>query len=333
MQGVQVQLVMGELRTEVALDEEQLLSLAGGQDNDVDKDVDEQPIQDLALNVDNVFPADDCDAFDSDVDDALTIQTMFMANVSSADPNNVVDKSLTVEIATYKEQDELYKRWAKFELTEREQKIDEQLRIVITDRNIKEENLKRELHSVKLQLNSTINHNKSMVDEVTSLKKDFKQNENKFLEEFLDMKALKEKVDDRLFKQDQSLQIVHMLCKTKPYYDEQKKIAEITRKQMNEKMIDPECVKKKVKIAPRDYSKENYLATFTPHKQLTPEQIFLSKDLNKMKAEALKEQTTASRPIKALTAQYSPKENKDMKEVFEELEVEVDQNVVIRKHD
>ncbi|GKF92173.1 hypothetical protein Tco_0278892, partial [Tanacetum coccineum] len=33
----------------VALDEEQLLFLAGGQDNTVDEDEDEQPIQDLAL--------------------------------------------------------------------------------------------------------------------------------------------------------------------------------------------------------------------------------------------------------------------------------------------
>ncbi|GJZ57971.1 integrase, catalytic region, zinc finger, CCHC-type containing protein [Tanacetum coccineum] len=465
MHGVQVQLVMGELRTElgmqiqvkqgrlsattakengVALDEERLLFIAGGQDTVVDEDVDEQPVQDLALNVDNVFQADDRDAFDSDVDEAPTAQTMFMVNLSSVDPvydeagpsydsdilskvhandqyqdvvcehhevhemhddvqpnyvvdlhtdytsdsnmipydqyvkdnavpvvqsnvssvpndaymmilndiyepsaqcvsvptqNNVVDNSLTAELATYKEQVELYERRAKFELTEREQKINEQLRIVIADRNRKEENLKRELHSVKLQLTSTINHNKSMVEEVTSLKKDFKQKENKYLEEFLDMKALKEKVEDKLYKQDQSLQTVHMLCKPKPYYDEQNKvaigyknplcltrakqvqpalyngheiiktnhvptivhnskdtleIAEITGKKMNDKMKDPECEKKKVKIAPHDYSKENYLATFTPHKQLTPEQIFWSKDLIKIKAEALKEQTTTS---------------------------------------
>ncbi|GJY50290.1 hypothetical protein Tco_0441137 [Tanacetum coccineum] len=63
-----------------------------------------------------------------------------------------------------------------------------------------------------------------------------------------------------------------------------------------------------------------------------------------MKAEALKEQTTTSRPIKALTV-YPPntlatlvpkaltKEIKEMKEIFEELEAEVDQNVVNRKHD
>ncbi|GKB33576.1 hypothetical protein Tco_0872977 [Tanacetum coccineum] len=74
---------------------------------------------------------------------------------------------------------------------------------------------------------------------------------------------------------------------------------------MNEKMKDPECVKNKVKIAPDDYSKENYLATFTPQKQLTPKQIFWSNDLIKMKADALKEQATASRLIKALTM-YPP---------------------------
>ncbi|GKE27263.1 hypothetical protein Tco_1442647, partial [Tanacetum coccineum] len=55
-------------------------------ENAIDEDVDEQPVQDLALNVDNVFQADDCDAFDSGVDVAPTAQTMFMANLSSADP-------------------------------------------------------------------------------------------------------------------------------------------------------------------------------------------------------------------------------------------------------
>nr|GFB78707.1 retrovirus-related Pol polyprotein from transposon TNT 1-94 [Tanacetum cinerariifolium] len=42
----------------VVLDEEQLF-IAGGQDNAVDEDVDELSVQDLALNVDNVFQADE----------------------------------------------------------------------------------------------------------------------------------------------------------------------------------------------------------------------------------------------------------------------------------
>nr|GEV73636.1 retrovirus-related Pol polyprotein from transposon TNT 1-94 [Tanacetum cinerariifolium] len=250
---VEVQLDMGELRTElgmsirvkqdrlsattttaqenrVALEAEKLLFLAGGQDNAFNDDVDEQPVQDLALNVDNVFQADDCDAFDSNVDETPTAQTMFMANLSSADPvTDEAGPSYDSNILTTRmhdsEQVELYERRAKFELTEREQKINEQLRLVISDSNFKKETLKKELHSIKFQLASTINHNKSMVEEVTFLKKDFKQKENKYLEEFLDMKSLKEKVEDRLIKQDQSLQTIHMLCRPKPYYNELNKVA------------------------------------------------------------------------------------------------------------
>ncbi|GJX93869.1 hypothetical protein Tco_0348455 [Tanacetum coccineum] len=339
----------------------------------------------------------DCDAFDSDVDEAPTAQTMFMANLSFTDPvydeaGLSYDSEILSEVhkhdhyqdtlcehhEVYEMHDDVqpnyvvdshadymnhsnmipYDQYVKDNLVpvvqKREQKIDEQLRIVITDRNIKEENLKTELHSVKMQLSSTINHNKPMVEEVSSLKRISK---NKYLEKILDMKALKEKVEDKLYKQDQSLQTVHMLCKPTPYYDEQNKvaigyknplcltraqqvqsalyngheiiktnhvsaivhnsedtleIAEITRKKMNDKMKDPEGVKKKVKIAPRDYSKENYLATFTPQKQLTPKQIFWSKDIIKMKAEALKEQTTASRPIKSLTLKHDEIERKTL---------------------
>nr|GEX88477.1 integrase, catalytic region, zinc finger, CCHC-type, peptidase aspartic, catalytic [Tanacetum cinerariifolium] len=77
-------------------------------------------------------------------------------------------------------------------------------------------------------------------------------------------------------------------------------------------MKDPECVTHKVKIAPHNYSKENFLATFTPQKQLTPEQIFSSQDLIKLKSEALKEQTTVSRPIKALTVKHDAIERKNL---------------------
>nr|GEV23723.1 retrovirus-related Pol polyprotein from transposon TNT 1-94 [Tanacetum cinerariifolium] len=75
-------LLMQAQENGVALDAEQLLFLAGGQDNAFDDDV---PVQDLALNVDNMFLAEDCDAFDLDVDEAPTAQTMFMANLSSVD--------------------------------------------------------------------------------------------------------------------------------------------------------------------------------------------------------------------------------------------------------
>ncbi|GKC37325.1 retrovirus-related pol polyprotein from transposon TNT 1-94 [Tanacetum coccineum] len=49
-------------------------------------DVDNQPVQDLALNEENIFQVDECDAFDLDVDDEPTAQSIFMANFSSAPP-------------------------------------------------------------------------------------------------------------------------------------------------------------------------------------------------------------------------------------------------------
>ncbi|GKD64587.1 retrovirus-related pol polyprotein from transposon TNT 1-94 [Tanacetum coccineum] len=343
-------LLMQAQENGVALDEEQLLFIAGGQDNAIDEDMDKQPIQDLALNVDNVFQADDYlvydeagPFYDSDIlsevhnhdhyqdvvcehhkehemhedvqpnyvvdshanytsdsnmipydqyvkDNAVLVvqsnvssipndaYTMIFndmhephaQSVSNTTRNTVADNSLTAKLATYKEQVELYERRARFELTEREQKINEQLRIVITDRNIKEEILKKELHSVKMQLASTINHNKSMVEEVTSLKKDFNQKENKYLEEFLDMKALKEKVAigyknplclTRVKQVQPALYNGYEIIKNNHVPDlvhnseDTLEIAKITRKKINDKMKDPECVKKRVKIAPPDYSR------------------------------------------------------------------------------
>ncbi|GKE20567.1 hypothetical protein Tco_1432079, partial [Tanacetum coccineum] len=249
-----------------------------GQDTTLDDDVDEPLVQDLALNVDNFFQADQSDPIYDDVGplndsnilsevkdhdnyiDSVgeyhevhdmqndvqqnyvvnseaeytsdsniilceqyvkdNVVQVIQSNVSSVpndalmmiinymheqatqcvfvnEQNKVVNESLIVELTRYKEQVEIYEKKARFELTEREQKIDEQLRIIITDRNIKEESLKKELHS----------------------------KENKYLEDILDMKALKEKVEDKLFKQDQSLQTIHMLCKSKLFYDEKKKVA------------------------------------------------------------------------------------------------------------
>ena len=49
----------------------------------------------MALNDPNIFQADDCDAFDSDVDDEPTAQTIFMAHISSAAPSSQPSGSST----------------------------------------------------------------------------------------------------------------------------------------------------------------------------------------------------------------------------------------------
>ncbi|GJW39219.1 hypothetical protein Tco_0065064 [Tanacetum coccineum] len=70
---------------------------------------------------------------------------------------------------------------------------------------------------------------------------------------------------------------------------------------MLEKVKSPLCVEHNYKFAPLDYSKKNYLATFTPHRDLTPEQIFWSKEEKERKGT----KTSVSRPLSALTV-YPP---------------------------
>ncbi|GJR62014.1 hypothetical protein Tco_1504176 [Tanacetum coccineum] len=139
--------------------------------------------------------------------------------------------------------------------------------------------------------------------------------------------------------------------------EEYLEIVEITRQKMNEKMNDHVCVEKKIKIIPPNYSKEIFLATFTPQTQLTPEQVFWSKDLLKQRAEDLKTNAPPL-PILPPVTVYPPntpvhlvprmlpttsqvniehfeevqrslvKEVRAMKTVFENMKAEVDQNDV-----
>ncbi|GKB02348.1 retrovirus-related pol polyprotein from transposon TNT 1-94 [Tanacetum coccineum] len=373
-----------------------------------------------------LFLADECDAFDSDVDDEPTAQSIFIANLSSVgsanpqagpsnapilsevhilenvidhsvsnqdeheihnkvQPSNVIDSTsvhvgnsnvipyeqyvsvndisvvpscassalncvcvspvndvvphdpIAIELNIYKEQVAIYEQRAKFELTKCEQRMDDQMRMLIQNRNKTEENLKKELHSFKLQLKSTMENNKIIEETVTPLKQEFKQKESKYLTDFSNLKHLNDKLENKLHSQDQSIQTVHMMLnptqvydqKTKtalgaqnPFYlrqakkaqpalydgdellkphhvpvmvpssEEELELAEATRNKLHVKMNDSACVEKRVNITPPNYSKENFMATFTPQTQLTPEQVFWSLDLAKRKAEELKANAT-----------------------------------------
>ncbi|GJR19574.1 hypothetical protein Tco_0968101 [Tanacetum coccineum] len=368
-----------------------------------------------------LFLADECDAFDSDVDDGLTAQTIFMANLSSAGSanlqaspsnasilfkvhtlENVIDHSVTnqeeheihnevqqsnvidstsvymgnnnvipyeqylsvnnISVVPscasstlnniYKEQVAIYEQRAKFELTAREQQMDDQMRMLIQNRNKTEENLKKELHSVKLQLNSTMENNKIIEGTVTTLKQELKQKESKFLTDFSNMKHLNDKLENKLHSQDQSIQTIHMMLNPTQVYDQKTKttlvivpsskeeleLAEATRNKLHVKMNDSACVEKRVNITPPNYSKENFMATFTPQTQLTAEQVFWSLDLAKRKAEELKANAPplpVLSPAIVLLKQHFEgiqkslvTEVRAMKAVFENLEAEVDQNEI-----
>nr|GEV65684.1 hypothetical protein [Tanacetum cinerariifolium] len=359
-------LLMQAQENKVALDEEHLLLLAGGQDNAFDDDVDEQPAQDLALNVDNMFQADDCDAFDSDVDEAPTVQTMFMANLSSADPvideagpsyhldilSKVQDHSQYMDdVCTHHEEHVMHDSVQLDHVVDSHANYTSDSDMIPYDQYVKN----NEVPVVHSNVSSVLNNafmmiyndmceplaqsvsnpsrntvvKNSLTAELATYKEPVKlprphYNEmNKVAIGYKNPLCLTraKQIQPALYngheiiKDNHTPTIVHNA-------EDTLEIAEFTRKKMNAKMNDPECVTRKVKIAPHDYSKENFLATFTPQKQLTPEQIFWSNDLMKLKSKALKERT------KALA-----KEIKEMKDVFEELEAEVAQHAVDRKHD
>ncbi|GKC62720.1 hypothetical protein Tco_1095318 [Tanacetum coccineum] len=217
--------------------------------------------------------------------------------VSSDNDAFVPHDPIANELKIYKEQVAIYEQRAKFELTEREQRMDDQMRMLIQNRNKTEENLKKELHSVKLQLNSTMENNKIIEGTVTTLKQELKQKESKFLTDFSNLKHLNDKLENKLHSQDQSIQTVHMMLNpTQPHHvpvivpssEGELELAETTRNKLHVKMNDSACVEKRVNITPPNYSKQNFMATFTPQTQLTPEQVFWSLDLAKRKAEELK---------------------------------------------
>nr|GFA19341.1 hypothetical protein [Tanacetum cinerariifolium] len=358
--------------------------LAGGPDNAFDDDVDEQPGQDLALNVDNVFQAEDCDAFDSDVDEAPTAQTMFMANLSSADP-------ITDEAGPSYDSDILS------EVRDHDQYLDDTC--AYQEEHVMHDSVQLDhvvdLHADHTSISNMIPYDQYVKDiDVSVVHSNASSVPNDtFMMIYMTCVNLSPHL---LVKQDQSLQTVHMLCRPRPLYNDLNKvaigyknplcltrakqaqpalyngheilkdnharakvhntedtleIAEITRKKINAKMTDPECVTHKVKIAPHDYSKENLLATFTPQKQLTPEQIYWSNDLMKLKSKAITdgergfEQTKACYLQEVIPFFQTIKDNfegiqkaltrevKQMKDVFEELEAEVAQCAVDRKHD
>ncbi|GJS64237.1 hypothetical protein Tco_0678801 [Tanacetum coccineum] len=230
----------------------------GGQDNAIDEDVDEQPVQDLALNVDNVFQADNCDAFDSDVDKAPTAKTMFMANLSSSDPvYDEVGLSYDSDILSEYVKDNAVSvvqsnvssvpNDAYMMIFNDMHETHAQPVLVTTQNTIVDNLLTAELATYKKQVELPIIYEQNK--EASGYKNPLYLTRAKQVQPTLYNGY-------EIIKNNHVPAIVHNT-------EDTLEIAEITRRKMNEKMKDPEYVINKYKDAPPDYSKENYLATFT----------------------------------------------------------------------
>ncbi|GJT99758.1 hypothetical protein Tco_1110097 [Tanacetum coccineum] len=345
-------LLMQAQENRVDLDEEQLLFLTGGQTHTFDDEVDEGPVQDMAQNEDNIFQVYQCDAFDSDVDEAPTAQTMFMANLSSADP--VYDEAgLSYDSDTLSEDN-------------KDQVVHNDVSSVPNDVVMIITNNIYEHDAPCVTSNNTVNV--SLTAELARYK------------ELVEVK-------DKLYKQDQSLQTVNMLCKPKSFYDEVNWVAigyknlfylskakqvqpalyngheivktnhacalvhdsedtleipKTTRKQMIEKMKDLECVKKKAKALKEKAKSTKPTTAMTVYPPNTPPKLFpkvlptkRERGFEQTKTCYLTEVIPFFKTIKEHFEGIQPalvNEIKEMKEVFDQMEVEVDQHALIRNY-
>ncbi|GJZ59747.1 integrase, catalytic region, zinc finger, CCHC-type containing protein [Tanacetum coccineum] len=288
------------------LDEEELLFLAGEQGNTFDADVDNQPVQDLALNEDNIFQADECDAFDSIVDDEPTTQTIFMANLSStgsanpqAGPSNasILSEVHTLENAidhsvTNQDEHEIHNEVQQSNVIDSTSVYMGNSNVIPYEQYLSVNNIS----VVPSCASSTLNNVCVSSDNDAFVPHDPIANELKIYKEQVAIYEQRAKCPEPFSPQTsqpalydgEELLKTHHVPVNVPSSEEELELAEATRNKLHVKMNDSACVEKRVNITPPNYSKENFMATFTPQTQLTPEQVFWSIDLEKRKAEELK---------------------------------------------
>ena len=86
-----------------------------------------------------------------------------------------------------------------------------QLRVYISEHNLREEKLRLELASVQKQLEFTVIQNQEIQESVKMLKQDFNVKETKLLSDFSQLKDLKNKLEEKLYTQDQTRQTANMI--------------------------------------------------------------------------------------------------------------------------
>nr|GEW16694.1 integrase, catalytic region, zinc finger, CCHC-type, peptidase aspartic, catalytic [Tanacetum cinerariifolium] len=251
---------------------------------------------------------DDCDAFDSDVDEAPTAQTMFMANLSSTDlvtdeagPSYDSDILSEVQdhdyyqdtICAHHEEHAMHDNVQLNHVGDSHADYTSNSNMILYDQYVKDNEVpvvhsnvssvlkdafmmiyndmcEPHAQSVSNPSQNTVVENSltaklATYKEQVELPKPYYNELNKVAIGYKNPLCLTraKQVQPALYNGHEFLKDNHVLAIVHNTEDTLE-IAEITRKKINDQMKDTECVTRKVKIAPHEYSKENFLATFTP---------------------------------------------------------------------
>ncbi|GJY23015.1 reverse transcriptase domain-containing protein [Tanacetum coccineum] len=185
---------------------------------------------------------DDLDAFDSDCDEALSAnnhvidqnvqetqyskQPVFNndTDIDITSDSNMISyeqylketKNIVVQDTSSFTQEEAMIMSVIEEMNNQVAKCNE----VIVGKNAKVTEFENQIHSLKLQLNATVESHKTLSTTVVVLKMESKAKDDKYLEEIIELEKKKKALDNVVYKMGQSTQTMHMLTKPQVFYDE-----------------------------------------------------------------------------------------------------------------
>ncbi|GKC96767.1 hypothetical protein Tco_1162209 [Tanacetum coccineum] len=200
--------------------------------------------------------------------------------------NKIINESSTAELERYKKQINFFEERQKFDLNDREEYIESQLRQVIVDKNAKVSDSENQIHSLKLQLNATVESHKTLSTTVEVLKMESKAKEDKYLEEIIELEKKKKALDNVVCKMAQrKVSALYWARKIVKQHDELSvidteetlELAKESRLKMHAKQNDPTAKEKK-------QCKESFQNNQPCNNQNTPE-FHAFFEINELKAQ------------------------------------------------
>ncbi|GJY89304.1 retrovirus-related pol polyprotein from transposon TNT 1-94 [Tanacetum coccineum] len=171
-----------------------------------------------------------------------------MTSDSNIIPYSHVNDILTAELERYKEQVKVLKEGQSVEIKGQNR---------FSESN--EQNAK--IDRLKQTLSDQLREKESLMKIINELKEDFKKEESRNIDREIALEKKIKHLDNIVYKRGQSAQTVHMLTKSKIFYDHSTKqaietlmVAEESRSKMLLKQQDPMVLEKKVNTKPVDYN-------------------------------------------------------------------------------
>ncbi|GJW57463.1 integrase, catalytic region, zinc finger, CCHC-type containing protein [Tanacetum coccineum] len=269
------------------------------------------------------FQTEDLDTYDSDCNDISNAKAdLEQTPVVDVTDNEITsdrniekankeqnNESVTIELERYKERVKTFEQRLNIDLSSREKMIDSQMDDMIKEKLA----LKEQVDTLEQNLSKQIKEKESLLQTFTIFKNEFKEKENKYMENEIDLEKKINELDNIIFKlydnahkqalgyqnsfylkKDQRIKptlydgiVIFDKHVAMPVIDDEETLIleEESLSKMSEKEKDPEAIKQNISHKPIDYVKLNRLSEdfrkrFVPQQELSAEQTFWYHMLN-----------------------------------------------------